>query len=469
MAWGILKNRPETGNRKPETGNRKPETGNRKPETGSVFGLSPEWLLYNGQPIASAMVLSHDHELTRLAESTPAAAETAVVAGDPAYDRMLRSKHLRRRYRQALGLEPGQKLVTISTTWWKRSLMGSWPSLFREVMACLPRDEYRVAALIHPNIWHGHGPWQVHTWLADCLRSGLILPAPVEGWQATLIASDLIIGDHGATTCYAAALDLPVVLAAFPDDDVAAGSAGDQLGKAARRLNRHESLRTQIEQTLREHQSGTFDPVRDLVTSCPGEAARRLRALFYSHLLLPEPSTEPAVPVIPVENVASAPQPQIHADHVVCTQSGLRGNEFTISRYPADAHVDRSNASYLDAAFLVAHEDHPQQSLVEQAAVVIIAPALDGSDPTTMLADALRRHRGATLVAVPLQPGAVVLSREGMLVRVSGGDPEISSAMLYEWLVTGEPPDAPLNEATVTIGTDQVVLSLKSTTVEPIT
>ncbi|GAA3525954.1 hypothetical protein GCM10022222_06130 [Amycolatopsis ultiminotia] len=441
--------KPETGNRKPETGNRKPETGNRKPETGNrtVFGLSPEWLLYDGRPIASSLVLAHDTELERLEALTPAAAGTAVVAGDPAYDRMVRSKHLREQYREALGVAPDQTLVTISTTWWQRSLMGSWPSLFREVLGCLDRDRYRVAALVHPNIWHGHGPWQVHTWLADCVRAGMLLPAPVEGWQATLLASDLVIGDHGATTAYGACLDVPVLLAAFPDGDVAPGSVGEVLGARAPRLNRQEPLRAQIERALERYRPGALDAVAALVTSCPGESAGRLRTLFYRHMRLAEPAGGPIVPVVPMDAVAALEPPGHRSDLVLCRRLADTGG-YDVRRFPADVAVDRSDAAEFAGSILVVHEDHPDENLRRRAAVVLSRSAADGDG----LAEVLRRHPQATLAAAEHRPGSLVATRSGHLLEVTIAEAAVAAAVVFERLLErGDLLPLP-GEVTVTLG-----------------
>ncbi|GAA4012880.1 hypothetical protein GCM10022247_39370 [Allokutzneria multivorans] len=437
---GYNKNSP--GNRKPETGNRKPETGNRKPETGnrSVFGLAPEWLLYDGRPIADSLVLSHDEQLTRLAAITPSAAETAVVAGDPCYDRMVRSAHARSRYREALGVLPGQKLVTVCTTWWRRSLLGTWPSLFRELLACLPRDEYRVAALIHPNIWHGHGPWQVHTWLADCVRAGLIIIPPVEGWQSLLVSADLVVGDHGATTCYAAGLGAPVLLATFPDEDVATGSAAEVLGRTALRLNRHASLAHQVSAAITAPASG--DAVRAMLTSCPGESATRLRELFYRHLRLPEPPTPPPVPMIPVHRATTPSTMDIRADHVVCRLGATDDEPTTVHRYPAEVLLDRANADHLDAAHLVAHEDHASPALLDEAAVIIVADTPTTSAAEVALADALRRHRGAALAVSRQGERCLALSREGARAVLRCEDIGLGAAVLYERMTLGHNDEA---------------------------
>jgi hypothetical protein len=59
----------------------------------------------------------------------------------------------------------------------------------------LPAAEYQAVAVLHPNIWYGHGPGQAHTWLDDARRSGLDAIAPLGGWRQTLITADRILGD----------------------------------------------------------------------------------------------------------------------------------------------------------------------------------------------------------------------------------------------------------------------------------
>ncbi|WP_238845261.1 hypothetical protein [Nocardia terpenica] len=399
-----------------------------------MFGLSQEWLLYNGRPIASALVLGHESELARLRALTPAAAGIGVVAGDPAFDRMLVSRHLRMHYRQALDVAPHQKLIVVCTTWSDRSLLGTWPTLFRELTACLPRDEYRIVGLVHPNVWHGHGTLQVNTWLDDARRAGLTLIGPTEGWQAVLLAADLIVGDHGATTCYGAAEDLPVLLGTFPDSDVAPGSVGELLGALATRLNRHETLRTQIEYAMQRHRPGHFAPIRDLMTSCPGEAIERLRALCYRHMRLSVPATAPVTPVIPPELIA-IDRPAVLADHVTCTPTGPA--EYTIERYPAGVDIDRATAGYLDRAFLVVHENHSQQSLLREAPVVLATAPAAGQDADEVLADVLRRWAAAQVVGVEDADGQLVLTRRGHRISICGNDTGLAAAVVYEWLLTG--------------------------------
>ncbi|MEV0907906.1 hypothetical protein [Streptomyces hokutonensis] len=75
-----------------------------------MFGLSPQWLPdERGRPVADALVLSHPEQ----------------------YDR--------ERYRRALGVRPGQRLVVLSSTWNPESLFGdALPDLLPRLDPALP-------------------------------------------------------------------------------------------------------------------------------------------------------------------------------------------------------------------------------------------------------------------------------------------------------------------------------------------
>ena len=216
-------------------------------EERSIFGLSPEWLLADGEPVAAALVFSHPDQVAELARQAPGALPSAVVAGDPCYDSMLLSESWRPQYRAALGVTDDRAIVVISSTWAKGSLLGTSPDLIRRLVADLPVDSFQVVLVAHPNVWSWHGPFQLRTWLADTLRAGLIIIPPLQGWQAALVAGDCVIGDHGSVTAYAAALGKTVLLASFPEQDVVPGSPADSLGRLAPRLDPSASLREQVE------------------------------------------------------------------------------------------------------------------------------------------------------------------------------------------------------------------------------
>ncbi|TCO55005.1 hypothetical protein EV192_108293 [Actinocrispum wychmicini] len=403
MSHGIGYTKYSPGNRKSEIGNRKSVNGQRQ-----TFGLSPQWLLYDGQPIAEALVFSHPEQVARLERDVPEAAHTAVIAGDPCYDRMLASLGLRRHYRRLLGADD-RKVVTVSSTWSDGSLLGSWPELLRSLLAELPIDEYQVVAFAHPNAWAAHGPWQIRTWLADCLRAGLVLVPPAEGWRAALIAADVVVGDHGATTTYAAAIGRPVLLAAFPDDDVVAESAVGLLGRLAGRLDRRRPLRAQLDRAV------SVPEVRDLVTAVPGESTRLLRALFYRLMGLSEPPTEPVTARISDSGLTARPAPTAVSAHVTLD---IPNGQATMVRYPAEIQPAAGT-------HLMVHIGHPQRTLRANADIL----GTDHEDPTDLLA----AHPGCAMVATP---DGTLTTRDGRHIDV--GNPDYAP-VIQAWLDSGEP------------------------------
>ncbi|MCO1579402.1 hypothetical protein M8C13_26990 [Crossiella sp. SN42] len=351
------------GYTKNSPGNRKSEIGNRK----SAYGLSPEYVLRDGEVIASSLVLSHSEQLDRLARDVPQALGVATVAGDPCLDRLRASTLLRRRYRDQLGLRPGQRLIVISSTWNQGSVFGTWPRLYAQLMAELPVDEYRVAGIVHPHVWHGSGPFELRRWLADCVRAGLLLIPPLEGWGPALIAADAVVGDHGAVTAYGAALDRPVLLAAFPEPEVVPGTSVDLLGRTAPRLDPTRPLRPQLDRVLEEFLPGQHRAVADLVSSHPDQAAARHRALAYHLLGLPEPTTPALVPLLAPDRL---PRPARAA--AVRITGRLDGDAVHLTRHAADVLRGRPlDAPELADPHLVAHLHHPDRTLRQTAEVLL--------------------------------------------------------------------------------------------------
>ncbi|MDQ8705493.1 hypothetical protein RCO28_23775 [Streptomyces sp. LHD-70] len=354
-------------NRKPETGNRKPEP---EPDSGA-FGLTEEWLVHDGKLIPSAIVLSHSEQLDRLAESCPQALPAAVVAGDPVIDQLRAALPFREQYRRAFGLEPGERLVVVSSTWGPGSILGS-PSrdVILRAIAELPTDEFRVLVTAHPGAYYAHSPWQWHHWLAPMLDSGLLLPAPeTETWKAALCAADFLIGDHGSVTLYGQTLGIPCVLGAFDSATVAPDSPMHHLGEQLPRLRRGTPLARQLAEAEAQAQVPTYDPI----TSRPGEAAGLLRTLFYSWLDLPEPEQPAITRAVPVPPGPPARRalPHLPAQYVTADVHLSEGAaELTLRRYPA-AH-QRTQSAHLTSAHLAADVDDPDQRLPRTADVLLV-------------------------------------------------------------------------------------------------
>ncbi|GAB2965908.1 hypothetical protein [Saccharothrix stipae] len=267
-------------------------------------GLSRESLVRRGRVLPTVIGLTHEDELVALGTSCPEALGSASVVGDPCLDRMVASLPFRSRYREALAVREEQLLVTVSSTWAPDSAFGSDLSLCRALLDELPRARYRVALVLHPNVWAVHGWWQVRAWLHDCIEDGLLVIPPEEGWRGTVIASDTVVGDHGSTTQYAAAIGKPVVLASFPEANVRSGSLADAVRERVPMLDRDRPLLPQVAAV----RAGNAAGVAELMSSRPGRASAALRAIMYRLMRLPEPDRAATTAAVPAPT-------RLHLEH----------------------------------------------------------------------------------------------------------------------------------------------------------
>jgi hypothetical protein len=339
--------KPETGNRKPETGNRKPETGNRKPETGNrkpVYGLPREQLVHGGQVVPTAIVLSHAEQRERLRRSCPEAVPRTVVADDPCYDRLLASLRHRDEYRAALHTCNDQTLVVLTSTWGRWSLLGQDPDLPIRLLGQLPMDEYRLAAIVHPNVWHWHGAWQTRAWLERAARAGLQLVPAREGWRGALVAADLLIGDHGSVATYAAAIGIPVLLGAGTEEELDPDGSTSALIRTAPRFDRTATPREQIDEAIRTHTPDRYTRLTRRTFDIPGQSLRTLQKIMYQLMDLDAPGRAPSTRRVP------APQTARHVVTAAAVLAAMDPHTDTvdIQRFPADTdppagvdHTDR--------------------------------------------------------------------------------------------------------------------------------
>jgi len=267
------------------------------PDAAPTHGLDREALMSRGRVVPSVVALAHEAELAVLRESCPEAVPSAAVVGDICYDRLLASIPFRAGYRQAFGLARDQKLVVVSSTWQPESTLGSQPDLLARLLDTLPSRRFRVAAVVHANAWSVHGHWQLRAWYADCLRAGLFLVPPDEGWRAALVAADLVVGDYGSVTRYGAAIGLPVMTTPFLENNIRPGGAIEVLRRNASRLRADQPLPGQIAAAMGGDR-GWQDELAGHLTSAPGRAGEHLRRAMYKLLGLDEPAR--AVPCSPV-------------------------------------------------------------------------------------------------------------------------------------------------------------------------
>jgi hypothetical protein len=264
-------------------------------------------LVYHGRVTAAGIVVGTTSQLERLRRGCPPAAEVAVVAGDPCLDRLTASLPRRDAYRLALSTG-GRTLVVVSSTWGPGSLLEQHLDLLPRLVGELPADRYQLAVITHPNVWYWHGARQVRAWYADCARRGLLVVPPAEEWRAVLAAADVLVGDHGSVTSYAAAAGIPVALAAFPSREVDPGSQAARLAQLAPAWRASRPVEAQLRQALAAWTPQLHEAFRAEVTSAPGRAARIIRAAMYRLMGLREPAeppeTEP-VAVLTASQIAS--------------------------------------------------------------------------------------------------------------------------------------------------------------------
>ncbi|WP_433171608.1 hypothetical protein [Actinoallomurus sp. CA-150999] len=266
-----------------------------------LAGLRADAIAAGGRVIPSALAVAHESQVLQVGEVCPEALPVTFVAGDLALDRTAASVGRRAAYRRALGVEPDQTLVFVSSTWGPRSLLGRHDDILIRLARTLPPDRYRIVVALHPNIWSWHGRRQIRAWFNDCCRLGVRILPPEHGWQAALVAADRLVGDHGSVTCYGAALGVPTLLAAFPDEDVLPGSAVALMGRSAPRLDPTRPLEPQIAACSGGRPAALFSRL----TSRPSRSGAILRQKMYELLRLSEPPSavhvDPVAPPCPME------------------------------------------------------------------------------------------------------------------------------------------------------------------------
>ena len=255
-----------------------------------IFSFARSALIQDGMLIPSAVVLGHERELALLAQDCPEALPVARVVGDPCYDRLVAGRRLRGYYRRALGLEPGQKLVVVTSTWSGTSLLGSASHQLERLVRELPSADYRIVLLIHPNAVAVHGAYQLRAWWGHLPARGLILTRPEHDWEPFLLAADYIVGDHGSVTLYGSTVGVPILLGAYHESDVHPSSGAAALAAVAPRLVDSVPLVEQLEHAGTQFDAAAMAEVAGFISSEPGGFARHTRSLLYCMLGLGQPA-----------------------------------------------------------------------------------------------------------------------------------------------------------------------------------
>lgn len=415
-----------------------------------LSGVVPDALLEAGR---ARLAISHPEQERQLLRHSPKTAGQTVLVGDPCYDRLLASRRMRARYRSALGVPDGVRLVMLSSTWGPHSLLGGDPGLPASLLAGLPRDEYRVVAAVHPNVWAAHGRWHLRVLQAAALEAGLMLLPPYAGWQAALTAADLLIGDHGSVTFYGAALGTPLLLGTFGEEHVP-GTPMAELGRTAVRLDPRRGLYEQVTAALDapgEHPSAALREIAGRAFADPGHAHAALRTVVYDLIGLPEPpGAAPPVAAYPPPAPDRGPEEQA-ADGLPQVSSFVVGTGLawadgrptvTVARHPAAVSPAEPVAG-ANCTHLACDDAEPDLRLVDSASVITRRHPASGTAPALRWIRAeLAAHPGRRLAATAVAGGGSLTGlRDGRTVRATEPDAGLAAAVVYALLRAGLPLD----------------------------
>ncbi|MFI2613490.1 hypothetical protein [Streptomyces sp. NPDC018584] len=458
-----------------------------------LSGVAPDALFEAGRAWTA---VSHPEQERQLLAAHPKSAGRTLLIGDPCLDELLVSGDRRGDYRRALGVADGQRLVLVTSTWGPTSLIGRDPGLPARLLADLPWDEYRVALVLHPNVWSAHGAWHLRALLAEALDAGLLLIPPVHDWRPALVAADAVIGDHGSVTLYGAALAKPLALAAYGEEAVP-GTAAADLAELAPRFDPQGGPLRQIEAVLRAHadQPERYAPAVSRAFDEPGTALTRLRTALYGLLRLEPPPTPPPAPLVlvPPGPLATDVTSWVVGTRIDTEEAGRTA--VTVRRVPAavgEAWSEEGEGDAGDGCFShlsVRPGEERDQRLTESASVLVASdPAPTAAAARSWGCDALATWPGSLLAATALTSGdCLVVLRDGRTVlasaatgnfdpglastgagnpdpgaasaRVGSLDPGLVSAAVYTCLRAGRPPAT--GSVTLRVGAhrDDVLLS----------
>lgn len=435
----------------------------------SAVGLSRRELLHEGAVVPAMIGLSHPEQLTRLAHSCPEALPCAVVVGDPCFDRATHSVPLRDRFREQLGAVAGRRLVVVNSTWSEHSLLGRHPDLPLRLVSSLPVDEFAVALITHPNVWARHGRQAVYERLAEAMDAGLMVIDPREGWRATLIAGDWVIGDHGSTTFYGAALGHTTLLAAAGLEELDPTSPTAEFARRSPRLDPSRDLYQQLLDAERraalEGRPGTETASASM--GVPGESAAILRERLYAFLAPRGVRPPPDIPrprPVPRPEPVSGDGPTTYDVEGWVTTDG----EVALRRFPVVAHGHRQARGFY---VVTTEETHP---LWPQSAEVVVRTVVGGEQSAvTWAEEACHGYPGAQVLVAALGDGfCLVRLRGGELLEAHVArkryatrlplDPTVLGAAVHTWLVE-QGDGAPL-PSTLTVRTGHRAMAVRLST-----
>jgi hypothetical protein len=391
------------------------------PDNAAPAGLAADQLVRDGLVLPQVIGLEHEEQRARLAAHCPEAGPRGVVVGDPTRDRLNAGAELREMYRRALGVSRDQRLVVLSSTWGPGSLFADHPRLPARLLAELPTDEFQLATIVHPNVAASEGLWEVRRLLTRASEAGLRLIPPDE-WEGTILAADLLVGDHGSVSLYAAAAGTRVVFGSYDAAQIVADSPMAELASRLPHVRFDESLPEQLRQALEQDTSdAAYVDARESM-GVPGESLRLMQASAYGLIGLDRPEW---VPRVRAPKPTSLKPPSRTSHLVIVSRDEFEPSVFSIRRFGAAVEpelVHSDDASYRHLAVETTELDLNLRTTAE----VLITR--DDADLKQLLA----RNENCCRVAARITSPDICLALTAAtgLVELHVADPRVDPAVL---------------------------------------
>ncbi|WP_112271709.1 hypothetical protein [Lentzea terrae] len=347
------------------------------------------------------MVATHpdiEDQLLRISTETK---ERVVIGGDTSYDLIAISKRRRPEYRARFGVGENRKLIAISSTWGEGSLLAEWEEALCAFLGSLPSSEYRVALMLHPNMWAWRAKHGIEAILEPHLKRGGLLVVLPDYWHSLVVAADAFVGDIGSPTLYAAMAGVPTAFGVYRDSVVAPDTVMAEAKHLIRHIDRHGDLRLQIDDLIAGHDPALAETLRAKLIAKPLDALEGFRRLFYEKLQIdpparPMPAEVAAYPQMMSEQVWS------HRDYPTVV-----GDTVVLQRFP---HGARPSPEFADKeGHLVSESEEADNHAIENASVVVNPSACESDEIEGQLARLRDDWPGSKLVGVGSEEGCELL------------------------------------------------------------
>jgi CDP-glycerol glycerophosphotransferase (TagB/SpsB family) len=245
------------------------------------FTYGPKWVLRDGKPRYTTMLESSYATRDFALRLCPELTGHVAVVGDPFCDDLLRAQSSRDDLRRRHGIRPDEIAILVTSTWGAPGLLETLGPRFLHEAADLPAG-YKVILTMHDHLWSSHDrsgtPWRTHVESVSGDRFHVCKPG--DSWVPYLTIADVAIVDCSSLALYFALLQRPTIAAPLPDGVLTDGALISSFRSTCHQLTGDQNLLESIVEAIAGHDPRRFAKHLPDVTSYPGTAASRVRAVL---------------------------------------------------------------------------------------------------------------------------------------------------------------------------------------------